>query len=92
MVDKIVDFIFKIKPLRLAIFDEVNFYNSITRTINDPESMKIASSFWDEGDGWRGWTIKYDGTYYFHDLPEKSLGDIMTIIMEKDGDLVEEEL
>lgn len=53
--------------------------------MNDPESMQTASAFWDDGDGWRGWTIKDDNTYYFHDLPEKSLSDIMYIIMEKDG-------
>jgi hypothetical protein len=85
VVDKIVNLIFKWKTLRLAIFDEVNLYNSLTRIMNDPESMQTASAFWDDGDGWRGWTIKDDKTYYFHDLPEKSLSDVMYIIMEKDG-------
>ena len=82
MVDKIVNFIFKWEKLRLAIFDEVNLYNSFTRILNDPESMQTASAFWDDGDGWRGWTIKDDGNYYFHDLPEKSLGDILEMISD----------
>lgn len=84
MVDKIVNLIFQWEKLRLALFDEVNFYNSFTRILNDPESMQTASAFWDEGDGWRGWTIKNDGNYYFHDLPEKSLGDILEMISSKD--------
>ena len=84
MVDKIVNFIFKWEKLRLAIFDEVNFYNSFTRIINDPESMETATALWDEGDGWRGWTIKDDGNYYFHDLPEKSLSDILDMISDRE--------
>ena len=84
MVDKIVNFIFKWEKLRLAIFDEVNLYNSFTRILNDPESMETATALWDEGDGWRGWTIKDDGNYYFHDLPEKSLSDILDMISDRE--------
>jgi hypothetical protein len=84
VVDKIVNFIFRWEKLRLAIFAEVNFYNSFTRIINDPESMETATALWDEGDGWRGWTIKDDGNYYFHDLPEKSLSDILDMISDRE--------
>jgi hypothetical protein len=84
VVDKIVNFIFKWEKLRLAIFDEVNFYNSFTRIINDPESMDTTTALWDEGDGWRGWTIKDDGNYYFHDLPEQSLSDILEMISDRE--------
>ena len=84
MVDKIVNFIFKWEKLRLAIFDEVNLYNSFTRILNDPESMETATALWDEGDGWRGWTIKDDGNYYFHDLPEQSLSDILEMISDRE--------
>ena len=84
MVDKIINFIFRWEKLRFAIFDEVNLYNSFTRILNDPESMETATALWDEGDGWRGWTIKDDGNYYFHDLPEKSLSDILEMISDRE--------
>lgn len=85
MIDKLVNLIFRWKTLRLAIFNEVDMYNSITRIMADPEEMKTATAMWDEGDGWRGWTIKEDGRYYFHDLPEKSISDIMDILMEREA-------
>ena len=46
--------------------------------------METATALWDEGDGWRGWTIKDDGNYYFHDLPEKSLSDILDMISDRE--------
>lgn len=82
MLDKLVNLIFKWDALRLAIFNEVNWHNSITRILADPEEMKTASAMWEEEDGWRGWTIKDNGNYYFHDFPEKGIGDIMDILME----------
>ena len=85
MIDFIIKQLFKWQPLRLAIFNEVDMYNSITRIMADPEEMKTATAMWDEGDGWRGWTIKEDGRYYFHDLPEKSISDIMDILMEREA-------
>lgn len=85
MIDKLVNLIFKWKALRLAIFNEVEMYNSITRIMADPESMKTATAMWDEGDGWRGWTIKNDGRYYFHDIPEHSINDIMDILTEREA-------
>ena len=84
MIDFIIKQLFRWKPLRLAIFNEVNMYNSITRIMADPEEMKTATAMWDEGDGWRGWTIKDNGSYYFHDVPEKGIGDIMDILMERE--------
>lgn len=87
IVDRIVRLIFKWNRLRIAIFAEVDWYNSITRTLNDPESMKIASAIWCEEDGWRGWNIKEDSTYYFHDIAEKELSDIFDIIYSK-GELL----
>lgn len=86
MTNKIVDLIFKWEKLRLAIFAEVDWYNSISRTLADPEAMKAASAIWCEDDGWRGWQIKDDGNYYFHDLPEKSLGDMMDILYFSEKD------
>ena len=84
MIDWLIRQLFKWQPLRLAIFNEVNFYNSITRIMADPEEMKTATAIWDENDGWRGWTIKDNGNYYFHDVPEKGIGDIMDILMERE--------
>ncbi len=84
MIDWLIRQLFKWQPLRLAIFDEVNMYNSITRIMADPEEMKTATAMWDEGDGWRGWTIRDNGNYYFHDVPEKGIGDIMDILMERE--------
>lgn len=80
MINFTINQLFKWKKLRLAIFAEVDWYNSISRTLADPESMRTASAMWCEPDGWRGWNTKDNGTYYFHDLPEKSLYDIMDIM------------
>lgn len=84
MLDRITRILFSWERLRLFIFAEVDWYNSITRTLNDPESMQTASSFWCEEDGWRGWSIKDNGLYYFHDIPEKNIGDILDVIYERE--------
>lgn len=82
MINWIIDQLFKWNALRTAIFAEVDWYNSISRTLEDPESMKTSSAMWCEYDGWRGWHIKDDGMYYFHDLPEKQFDDIFDIIFD----------
>lgn len=79
-MDRLINFLFKWDSLRIAIFAEVDWYNSISRTLADPEAMKTASAMWCEPDGWRGWNMKDDGTYYFHDLPEKGIGDMIKIL------------
>jgi len=84
VVDKLINFLFRFESLRTAIFAEVDWHNSITRTLNDPESMKVASAFWCEEDGWRGWGIKDNGNYYFHDVAEKHLSDILDIVIKKE--------
>lgn len=84
MIDWLVNKLFAVKPLRDALFNEVNFYNSITRTMSDPDSMKTASAFWDEGDGWRGWTIE-DNKYYFNDIPEHGMFDCMESLEDMYG-------
>lgn len=84
MLNRIVDILFSWESLRLAIFAEVDWHNSLTRTLNDAESMKTASAFWCDEDGWRGWNIKSDGIYYFHDIPEKHLSDIFEIFYNKE--------
>ena len=81
---KIVNLLFKWENLRKFIFAQVDYYNSISRILADPEEMKTASVIWCESDGWRGWHIKDDGKYYFHDLPEKSLSDVFDIIYYKE--------
>jgi hypothetical protein len=84
MIDWLVNTLFKWGSLREALFAEVNFYNSISRITKDPESMKTASAFWDEGDGWRGWTIE-DNKYYFNDVPEHDLMGVMESLDEMYG-------
>lgn len=83
-MDWLVRQLFKIKPLRIALFEEVELHNSITRIMADDESSKIACALWCEEDGWRGWNIKEDGRYYFHDVPEHTLGDIMAIVTDRE--------
>jgi hypothetical protein len=81
MIDWLVNKLFCWNPLREALISEATFYNSLTRTINDPESMKTASAFWDEGDGWRGWSIEGD-KHYFNDVPEHDLMGVILSIEE----------
>ena len=81
MIDWLVKQIFKINPLWNALFQEVNMYNSLTRIMKDPEAMKTASAFWDEGDGWRGWTVE-GNKYYFNDIPEHDLLAVMESLEE----------
>ena len=81
MIDWLVKQIFKINPLWNALSQEVNMYNSLTRIMKDPEAMKTASAFWDEGDGWRGWTVE-GNRYYFNDIPEHDLLAVMESLEE----------
>jgi alkylation response protein AidB-like acyl-CoA dehydrogenase len=53
----------------------------LTRIMKDPEAMKTASAFWDEGDGWRGWTVE-GNKYYFNDIPEHDLLAVMESLEE----------
>ena len=79
MINKLVNLIFSWDRLRKAIFEEVDMYNSITRIMADPVASSTSAAFWCESDGWRGWTIK-DNRYYFHDIPEPGISDIMYIM------------
>ena len=85
MIDKLINLIFKWDSLRHAIFNEVDMYNSITRIMADPVASSTATAMWCDNDGWRGWTIKEDGRYYFHDTPEHSINDIMDILSEREA-------
>lgn len=85
MLDNIIRILFYWEKLRNAIFAEVDWHNSITKTLNDPDSMKTASIFWYEVDGWRGWTNNSDQSYYFHDIAENNLSDIIDIITKKNN-------
>jgi hypothetical protein len=90
MIDKIIRLIFSFKKLRLAIFDEVDLYNSITRTLEDPYYGSTALAVWCEDDGWRGWT-KTDEGYLFIDYPETSLYNIFSELELRDSGLVDKE-
>lgn len=84
MIDRLVDLIFKSDKLRSAIFAEVDWHNSITRILADPEEMKTTNAMWCDIEGWRGWSLKDNGSYYFHDIPEKGLSDLMNILLERE--------
>jgi hypothetical protein len=84
MIDFIVNSIFKWNRLRTAIFAEVDLYNSIGITLKDPEASATASLMWFEQDGWRGWTIRDNGSYYFNDIPESNLTELCLLLDEAD--------
>ena len=46
MIDWLIRQMFKVTPLRVALFEEVDMYNSITRILADDESSKIACAIW----------------------------------------------
>jgi len=78
MINWIIDQLFKWESLRIAIFSEVDWYNSTTRILQDPEEMRTARALWCEVDGWRGWAYDEDkNRYYFYDIPFKSLADAL---------------
>jgi len=81
MIDKLISILFKWTGFREALFAEVNMYNSLTRIMKDPESMEIASAFWEEPDGWKGWTVE-ENKYYFNDIPEHDLMGVMESLEE----------
>lgn len=83
-MENLVNWLFKWNRLRRAIFAEVDFHNSIGRIMNDPEAMKTAATFWDEGDGWRGWNIE-NNKYYFSDIPEHDLFGVMQTLDDMHG-------
>jgi hypothetical protein len=88
MIDFIVRTLFSWGTLRNAIFSEVDLYNSITRIMNDPEQSKIAVALWCESDGWRGWQINDDGSYYFNDVPENSISTIMDLLTTREKESI----
>lgn len=76
MIDYLVRLISKWDKLYNAIANEVEIETMVGRTMNDPEAMETAASFWDEGDGWRGWAKNSDmNRYFFNDIPEYGFVD-----------------
>lgn len=86
MIEWLVRQLFRWDSLRSELLAEASFYNGIRRVLKDPKSMAIASTFWDEGDGWRGWTLNNDlNKYYFNDVPENLLEDCMSTLDDMEG-------
>lgn len=86
MIEWIVRQLFRWPSLRSELFAEVGMYNMLKRLDLDPDSKKIAAAYWDEGDGWRGWTHNSDlNKYYFNDIPEHSFGDAMHALDDMEG-------
>lgn len=74
MIDWLVSRIFAWDALRAAIIEEVHMYDYLYELLADDEGMKIESSFWNEGDGWRSWHFDEDrNVYVFNDIPTKNL-------------------
>lgn len=86
MIDWLVSLIFKSNRLYKTIKEEIEINNMIGRIMNDPVSMQTASLFWDEGDGWRGWTKNDDmNRYFFNDIPEHGFIDADVQLDEMQG-------
>lgn len=86
MINWIVRQLFRWDSLRSELLAEASMYNSITRIMKDPESMKTAAAFWEEQDGWKGWTKSLDqNKYFFNDMPEHSLEDAMYMLDTMEG-------
>ena len=46
----------------------------------------IAATFWNDGDGWRGWSYNEDmNRYFFNDIPAKELADSFFELDEMQG-------
>ncbi len=74
MIDWLVKKIFWWTPLRNAIFNEVNMYQSIDRAIWEHENSNPTNLTWAEGDRWYGWTFNpVNNRYYFDDIGNESL-------------------
>jgi hypothetical protein len=73
MIEKIVNLLFRWGSLREAIMDEVYLYDTFGRIMRT-EANSVASTFWAESDGWRGWTYNESmNRYFFNDIPENGM-------------------
>jgi hypothetical protein len=87
MIMWLVDRIFRWDSLRNAVFDEVNFYQSITRRIWDMERENPTNLTWSEGDRWYGWTFNNTTKrYYFDDIGNESLMGLWEDQWAREGD------
>jgi hypothetical protein len=86
MIDWLVNRIFSWKPLYEAVTAEVHMYDQIKEILDDEEGMKIGSSFWNDGDGWRSWTHSTErNKYYFNDIPVESIGEAIEYSIQSTG-------
>ena len=74
MIQHIVNRIFSWDSLRKAVFDEVNLYQSVDRSMWEHERSRPTNLTWSEGDIWYGWTYNESKKrYYFDDIGNESL-------------------
>ena len=77
-MDRLIKVIFSWEKLRLAIFEEVRFYNYITKVIKESKDEEPNNKYWMEGDLWYGWSYNEEfNRYYFYDTGSKSLMNLM---------------
>ena len=85
-MQKIVDILFSWDRLRNAIMDEARMYDSLGRTLNNPDAMAVGAKFWCENDGWRGWSHNPDmNRYYFNDIAENGIIEAWREIDDMEG-------
>lgn len=74
IIEWIVQKIFTWGSLRNAIFDEINLYQSIEKSLSESNNSQPSNLFWCEGDKWYGWTFdRLKNRYYFEDVGHDSL-------------------
>ena len=79
-MDRIISLIFSWEKLRLAIFEEVRFYDYITKVIKESKDEEPNNKYWKEGDTWYGWSYNKEfNRYYFNDYGTKSFSELLDI-------------
>jgi hypothetical protein len=74
----IVDQLFKWEKLRLVIFDQVRFYDRVTKIVDNYNGENPTNKYWRENGLWYGWSYNEAfNRYYFYDQGKASISDLM---------------
>lgn len=86
MIEWIVRQLMRWDSLRSELLAELRMYDDLGRIMKDPESMEVASAYWAESDGWRGWSYNKDlNKYFFNDYPETTMYNVMNALDDMEG-------